>query len=74
MNAFSTTPHGLSARQKRRESRLELDIWEDMIHDWPLFATFFPEGREAIEKIGTVYQGGYSLSPAAIDPRSIAVK
>jgi epsilon-lactone hydrolase len=31
---------------------VELDIWEEMIHDWPLFADDLPEGRAAIEKIG----------------------
>jgi epsilon-lactone hydrolase len=31
---------------------VELDIWESMIHDWPLFADSLPEGREAIAKIG----------------------
>lgn len=31
---------------------VELDIWESMIHVWPLFADILPEGREAIAKIG----------------------
>ena len=31
---------------------VELDIWEEMIHDWTLFADVLPEGREAIEKMG----------------------
>jgi epsilon-lactone hydrolase len=31
---------------------VELDIWEEMIHDWPLFADVLPEGRAAIEKMG----------------------
>ena len=29
-----------------------LDIWEDMIHGFPVFAKVAPESREAIEKIG----------------------
>jgi acetyl esterase/lipase len=29
-----------------------LDIWEDMIHSFPVFASVAPESREAIEKIG----------------------
>ncbi len=29
-----------------------LDIWEDMIHGFPVFASVAPESREAIEKIG----------------------
>jgi epsilon-lactone hydrolase len=29
-----------------------LDVWEDMIHVWPLFAAILPEGQQAIERIG----------------------
>ncbi len=29
-----------------------LDVWEDMIHTWQLFAAFVPEGQAAIDKIG----------------------
>ena len=29
-----------------------LDIWEHMIHVWPVFAEILPEGRAAIEQIG----------------------
>lgn len=31
---------------------VKLDIWEDMIHAFPIFANVAPESREAIEKIG----------------------
>ena len=31
---------------------VDLDVWEEMIHDWPLFADALPEGREAIETMG----------------------
>lgn len=27
-----------------------LDVWDDMIHTWQLFAAYVPEGQEAIEK------------------------
>jgi monoterpene epsilon-lactone hydrolase len=30
----------------------QLDIWEEMIHVWPVFADILPEGRQAIDKIG----------------------
>ncbi|MHA2130558.1 MAG: alpha/beta hydrolase, partial [Promethearchaeota archaeon] len=33
-----------------------LDIWEDMIHMFQLFASFAPEGQEAIEKLGKFIQ------------------
>jgi hypothetical protein len=31
---------------------VQLDIWEEMIHVWPVFADILPEGRQAIDKIG----------------------
>lgn len=30
----------------------KLEIWEDMIHIWPWFAPFLPEGQQALEQIG----------------------
>lgn len=35
---------------------VKLDIWEDMIHVFPAFAGFVPEGQRAIEKIGKFIQ------------------
>ena len=32
---------------------VELDVWEEMVHCWPLFADQIPEGRAAIEKVGS---------------------
>lgn len=29
-----------------------LEIWEDMVHIWPWFAPFLPEGQQAMEQIG----------------------
>lgn len=29
-----------------------LEEWDDMVHIWPWFAPFLPEGRQAIERIG----------------------
>ena len=31
---------------------VELDVWEDMIHVWQLFAPLLPEGRDALDKAG----------------------
>jgi len=28
------------------------DPWEDMVHDWPMFAFLLPEGQQAIDRIG----------------------
>ena len=41
-----------AAKAEAAGVEVELDIWEEMIHVWPLFADILPEGREAIEKIG----------------------
>ncbi len=32
---------------------VELEVWEDMVHVWHAFADLLPEGRQAIERIGT---------------------
>lgn len=29
-----------------------LEVWDDMIHDWPIFASTLPEGQQAIERMG----------------------
>ena len=31
---------------------VKIELWDDMIHMWQMFATLIPEGREAITKIG----------------------
>ena len=46
-----------ASKAKAAQVPIELDIWEDMIHDWPLFADVLPEGRAAIEKIGRYIRG-----------------
>jgi len=30
-----------------------LEVWDEMIHIWPYFAAILPEGRQAIERMGT---------------------
>ena len=42
----------LADRAKASGVTVELDIWEDMIHVWPIFASVLPEGQKAIERIG----------------------
>ena len=29
-----------------------LEIWDDMVHIWPWFAPFLPEGQQAMEQMG----------------------
>jgi acetyl esterase/lipase len=42
-----------AAKAKAAGVEVELDIWEEMIHVWPFFADILPEGRQAIDKIGS---------------------
>ena len=39
-------------RAKTAGVEVELEIWEDMIHVFQAFATYLPEGKQAITKIG----------------------
>ncbi|MHA1386633.1 MAG: alpha/beta hydrolase [Candidatus Helarchaeota archaeon] len=39
-------------RAKQAGVEVDLEIWEDMIHVFQAFATYLPEGREAITHIG----------------------
>jgi acetyl esterase/lipase len=41
----------LAERAKEAGVDVTLDIWEDMLHVFPAFATFAPEGQKGIEKI-----------------------
>ena len=41
-----------AAKAEAAGVEVQLDIWEEMIHVWPVFADILPEGRQAIEKIG----------------------
>lgn len=43
----------IAERAKVAGVQVSLDIWEDMIHGWHIFAPFLPEGQPAIERIGT---------------------
>jgi monoterpene epsilon-lactone hydrolase len=42
----------IADRAKAAGVPVTLDVWEDMIHVWPLFAAILPEGQQAIERIG----------------------
>jgi acetyl esterase/lipase len=39
-------------RAKAAGVDVTLEVWEDMVHVWPAFASFLPEGQQAIERIG----------------------
>jgi monoterpene epsilon-lactone hydrolase len=40
----------LAERAKDAGIEATLDVWDDMVHVWHLFASFLPEGQRAIEK------------------------
>jgi epsilon-lactone hydrolase len=42
-----------AAKAKEAGVAVELEVWEEMIHIWPYFAAILPEGRQAIERMGT---------------------
>jgi len=39
-------------RARQAGVEIELEVWDDMIHDWHAFALVLPEGRQALERIG----------------------
>lgn len=34
-------------------TRCRLEVWEEMVHIWPFFAAELPEGRLAIDRMGS---------------------
>jgi len=42
----------LAARAKSAGVSTKLEVWPEMIHVWQLFASFLPEGQQAIDGIG----------------------
>jgi monoterpene epsilon-lactone hydrolase len=42
----------VAARAKADGVKVDLEVWDDMIHVWHAFAKILPEGQQAIDKIG----------------------
>ncbi|HEX9491643.1 MAG TPA: alpha/beta hydrolase [Thermoanaerobaculia bacterium] len=42
----------VAERAKRAGVNVELEVWDDMIHVWHVFAKLLPEGQQAIDKVG----------------------
>jgi monoterpene epsilon-lactone hydrolase len=42
----------LDARAKAAGVRTRLEVWPEMIHVWQLFASYLPEGQQAVDGIG----------------------
>lgn len=43
----------LADRAKAAGVRVDLEVWDDMIHIWQIFAPMLPEGQQAIERLGS---------------------
>jgi acetyl esterase/lipase len=41
----------LAKRARQAGVRVRLDVWQHMVHAWPVLAALLPEGREAIEQV-----------------------
>jgi epsilon-lactone hydrolase len=56
-----------------------LEVWEEMIHVWPLYAPLLPEGQQAIERVARFARqalgrsGGLAGAPMASALRELAV-
>jgi acetyl esterase/lipase len=46
----------LAERAKMAGVDVTLEVWEEMIHVWHLFAALLPEGQQAIERVGAYIQ------------------
>ncbi len=42
----------LAEKARAAKVQVKLEIWPEMIHVWQLFASFLPEGQQAVEGIG----------------------
>ncbi len=42
----------VAERAKAAGVKVDLEVWDDMVHVWHVFAKLLPEGQQAIDKIG----------------------
>ena len=50
----------LAGRAKAAGVEATLEVWDDMIHVWPVFASILPEGQQAIEHAGVFIREHFS--------------
>jgi monoterpene epsilon-lactone hydrolase len=55
----------LAERVRAAQGRVELEIWDDMIHVFQAFPTLLPEARRAIRRIGEFLRAELSAGPFA---------
>jgi acetyl esterase/lipase len=51
----------IAERARAAGVQVTLDVWDDMIHVWQLFAPMLPEGQQAIERIGAFIRAHTTL-------------
>ena len=44
-------------REGRDEVDVTVEVWDEMVHVWHLFADVVPEGREAIARVAAYLEG-----------------
>ncbi|WP_375504162.1 alpha/beta hydrolase [uncultured Jatrophihabitans sp.] len=59
--ALYDDPIRIEANIRRCGGEVELYVGQDMVHDWPLFASRVPEGQDAIAHLGT-FVGKFTAS------------
>ena len=42
----------LAERAKAAGVKVDLQVWDDMVHVWPMFASILPEGQQALDVVG----------------------
>jgi len=42
----------LAERAKAAGVQVDLQVWDDMVHVWPMFASILPEGQQALNVVG----------------------
>ena len=43
----------VAERAKQAGVQVDLEVWDEMVHVWHVFAKLLPEAQQAIEKVGS---------------------
>ncbi|WP_456725154.1 alpha/beta hydrolase [Bradyrhizobium sp. USDA 4350] len=41
----------LADKAREANTQVMIEVWDEMIHIWPFFASLLPEGRAAIQRV-----------------------
>jgi acetyl esterase/lipase len=53
-----------AARAERADTRVTLEVWDDMIHVFQAFSMLLPEGQQAIDRIGVFVRAAFERGRA----------